>query len=91
MSESDFAFQKKVGISESYPQNVNAIMDSFLRLYYCMKETNQKHGLTCESFRLDFRPVSYDEQILQEFPMGCYVLDLKFGSKKELEEVKGKK
>jgi hypothetical protein len=49
-----------------------------------MQETNKKHGVQCEFFRLDFRQPYFDEQL--EFPYGSLILDMKWGSKKELQE-----
>lgn len=48
----------------------------------CMQETNKKHGVQCEFFRLDFRQPYFDETL--EFPGGALILDMKWGSKKEL-------
>lgn len=86
----DFAFEKKIGICESFDtfENRRIVFDVFQRLFQCMKETNDLHKLSCEFFRLDFRPQTLFEEISGEFPRDMTVLDLKWGSKKELENVK---
>jgi len=86
MSEPKFAFEKKLGISEMMYGDIPFLANSIAKLLYCMKETNEKHRVDCQFFRLDFRTSYFDEQLT--FPMGCLILDLKWGSKKELEEKK---
>jgi hypothetical protein len=51
-----------------------------------MKETNKNHGVESEFFRLDFRGMDAYEQITNQFPLGALVLDMKWGSKKEIEK-----
>jgi hypothetical protein len=51
-----------------------------------MRETNKKYGSNSEFFRLDFRGQDSYEQITNAFPLSALVLDLKWGSKKELEK-----
>jgi hypothetical protein len=86
----DFAFGKKIAICESVygHENIRIIFDSFQRLFQCMKDTNNTHNVSCEFFRLDFRPQTLDEELSQMFPKDMTVLDLKWGSKRELEKVK---
>lgn len=86
MTESEFAFGKKLGVHEMMHGNHFQLGEMILRLFQCMKETNSKYGVTSEFFRLDFRNPHFDERL--EFPMGCLILDLKWGSKKELEKLK---
>jgi hypothetical protein len=81
-----FAFGKKLGINECLYGNIPKLSEMIARLLYCMKETNKIHNVSCEFFRLDFRQMTFEEDLLTEFPYGSFVLDLKFGSKKELEE-----
>jgi len=85
--EPEFAFGKKLGIAECLYGNPSAISDIVGRLMVCMKETNKNHGVECEFFRLDFRQPYFDERM--EFPIGALILDMKWGSKKELEEKYG--
>jgi len=75
-----FAFEKKVGVSDIIYGNIPELIKMIERLLYCMKETNQIHKVDCEFFRLDFRQPYFDETF--QFPFGCFILDLKFGSKK---------
>jgi len=84
--EPTFAFGKKLGITENYffETNMKCLLDCIERLLFCMKETNKNHGVECEFFRLDFRQPYFDEKF--EFPLGCFLLDLKWGSKKEFQE-----
>lgn len=82
----EFAFGKKLGIADCLYGDIPQLLIMIGRLLYCMKETNKIHNLSCEFFRLDFRPMYFDEHLLREFPQGSLILDLKFGSKKELEE-----
>ncbi len=84
--EPDFAFGKKLGVAECVYGNISVIPDVISRLMQCMKETNKIHNVDCEFFRLDFRQPYNDEIILQEFPYGSFVLDMKWGSKKEIEK-----
>jgi hypothetical protein len=89
----EFAFEKKLGINESVfvHENLKIVLDAFHRLFHHMIETNKYHEVHCEYFRLDFRPQNLEEQIYESFPLGSAVLDLKWGSKKELEEkIRGK-
>lgn len=81
-----FAFGKKLGINESLYHDLDNIQRGISLLMQCMKETNALHNVHCEFFRLDFRPPSFDEDLIGEFPIGSLVLDMKWGSKKELEE-----
>jgi hypothetical protein len=78
----EFAFEKKLGIHEILYGDIQALLKIIGMLLYCVKETNQSHGTSCEFFRLDFRQMYLDEK----FPFGSMVLDLKFGSKKEVDE-----
>ena len=80
----EFAFGKKLGVSECVYGNTHQLANLIERLMFCMKETNQNHGVECEFFRLDFRQPYFDEQM--QFPIGSLILDMKWGSKKELEE-----
>lgn len=82
--EPEFAFGKKLGIAECLHGNYHEIAKMVERLMICMRETNEKHGVFCEFFRLDFRQPYFDEQM--QFPIGCLILDMKWGSKKELEK-----
>ncbi len=84
----DFAFEKKLGINEIMYGDISFMSNSITKLLYCMKETNDLHKVSCEFFRLDFRQPYFDEQM--EFPRRSLILDLKWGSKKELEEVNTK-
>ena len=79
-----FAFEKKLGVHDMIYGNIPALMKMIERLLYCMKETNKNHGVKCEFFRLDFRQPYLDETF--QFPIGSFILDLKFGSKKELKD-----
>ena len=88
MNETDFAFGKKLGIAECVYGNHATLASMIQRLMLCMKETNKNHGVECEFFRLDFRQPYFDETM--EFPIGALILDMKWGSKKELEENKKK-
>lgn len=80
----DFAFEKKIGLSECLYGNKEGIFIAIERLMACMKETNKMHNASCEFFRLDFRQPYLDETF--QFPLGCLILHLQWGSKKELEE-----
>lgn len=82
----EFAFGKKLGIAECMLGDIPFITQSITRLLNCMKQTNELHGVQCEFFRLDFRKPYVEEELLQEFPIRALVFDLKWGSKKELEE-----
>jgi hypothetical protein len=86
----DFAFGKKIAICESIDTFENRIIIFHVleRLFQCMKETNELHKVNSEYFRLDFRPQNLFEDLSQEFSRDMLVLDLKWGSKKELEKVK---
>lgn len=81
-----FAFEKKLGLAECLYGNIPAISNAIERLMVCMKETNKIHQVECEFFRLDFRQPYLDEQM--QFPYGSLILDMKWGSKKELNEKK---
>lgn len=83
--EPSFAFEKKLGISECVYGNIPSILNMIGKLLYCLKETNKIHGTECEFFRLDFRQLDFDEQM--QFPHGAFLLDLKWGSRKELESL----
>lgn len=83
--EPEFAYEKQIGISEHCYGNIPFMQDCIGRLLICMQETNKIHGLKCEFFRLDFRQPYFGEQFL--FPIGSIILDLKWGSKKELEQI----
>ncbi len=78
------AFQKKLGVAECLYGDPVSLSNIIARLMVCMKETNQKHGVHCEFFRLDFRQPYFDEQM--EFPYGSLILDMKWGSKEELKK-----
>jgi len=82
--ELEFAFGKQVGIAECMLGNISCMQDILGRLMVCMQETNKNHDVSCEFFRLDFRQPYFDEQLI--FPIGSLILDMKWGSKKELEE-----
>jgi hypothetical protein len=82
--EPDFAFGKKLGINECLYGDPVGISQMISRLMFCMKESNKHHGVQCEFFRLDFRQPYFDEQM--QFPIGSLILDMKWGSKKELQE-----
>lgn len=86
IKEPKFAFQKRLGIAECLYGDIGSILSLVGKLLQCMKETNTYHNEDCEFFRLDFRPSTYDEELLREFPYGSLVLDLKWGSKKEVKE-----
>jgi hypothetical protein len=86
--EPNFAWGKKLGISEALYGDISVISSGIEKLLACMKESNQLNGMECEFFRIDFRPPSIDEQC--QFPIGTLVLDMKWGSRKELEEKKKK-
>jgi DNA-directed RNA polymerase subunit RPC12/RpoP len=80
--EPGFAFGKKLGVAECLYGNRAALAQMIERLMVCMKETNQHHGVECEFFRIDFRQPYFDE--IEQFPRGALILDMKWGSKKEL-------
>ena len=85
--KTDFAFGKRVGVNdEVFSGNAYEMTKIFNLLLHCLKETNEKHGVGSEFFRLDFRPMSLDEQLTGEFPRESLILDMKWGSKKEVEE-----
>ena len=84
MNEPQFAFEKKIAVNEICLDNVNSLLIAIERLLVCMKETNQNHGVSCEFFRLDFRKHNFDD--IFTFPLGSLILDMKWGSKKEIEE-----
>ena len=88
MSEPDFAIEKKLAIADCLYGDKNYYVFIFEKLIQCMKETNKLHGLSSEFFRLDFRQQDYYEEFNRVFPFGSLVLDLKWGSKKELEKKK---
>lgn len=87
MTEPNFAFGKKLGISPFVCGDINNLTRFINMLLVSMKETNKLHGTHCEFFRLDFRQQYLDEELMQSFPRESFVLDMKFGSKEELEEV----
>lgn len=82
----NFAFGKKLGLNNQLYGDISAINDAIRRLLFCMKETNDLHHVSCEFFRLDFRQPYFDEQT--QFPLGSLILDMKWGSKEELESPK---
>ena len=86
--EPDFAFEKSLGVADSAYGNIGALMDAFGRLLVCMQECNKINNVSSEFFRVDFRTQSLDEQVMRIFPRGALVMDLKWGSKKELDEKK---
>jgi FAD synthase len=86
MDEPQFSFEKKIGVNEIFLDDVNRLLNVIRRLLVHMKETNQKHKVSCEFFRLDFRQAYFDESLT--FPFGSLILDMKWGSKKEIEEKK---
>jgi hypothetical protein len=81
--KSDFAFGKKLGVNECLYGDPIALSNMIARLMVCIKETNEKHGVHCEFFRLDFRQAYFDEAM--QFPLGALILDMKWGSKQELQ------
>ena len=83
-NDPNFAFEKKLGIADCLYGNVFALTDMIARLLACMQETNKLHNVQCEFFRLDFRQPYLDEQF--QFPYGSLILDLKWGSAKEIDE-----
>lgn len=85
--EMDFAFEKKLGVADCLYGNPSSISNIISRLMLCMKETNEKHGVECEFFRLDFRQPYFDERM--QFPQGSLILEMKWGSKKELDDKYG--
>jgi hypothetical protein len=85
MTEPEFAFGKRLGITEHLYGDHQFLLDMIARLFVCMKQTNKNFKTECEFFRLDFRNPYFDEKM--EFPLDCLILDLKWGSKKELEEI----
>ncbi len=84
MTEPDFAFGKLLGVNEQIHGDNHTLIIAIERLMCCMKETNKIHNMTCEFFRLDFRPQTLNEELCRRFPLGALVLDLKWGSKAEL-------
>lgn len=85
-NEPRFAFEKKLGVAECVYGNVPQIANLIGKLLFCIKETNEFHGVGCEFFRLDFRQPYLDETL--QFPTGSLILDLKWGSKKEIDDKK---
>lgn len=83
--EDEFIFEKKIGIAECVLGNIGLITEITQRLMVCMQETNKKHGVECEFFRMDFRQPYLDEQF--QFPLNCFILHIKWGSKKEFEKI----
>ncbi len=83
MSEPKFAFEKILGVSPIILEDPHNLAKMIERLLFVIKETNQLHSVSCPFFRLDFRQYYQKDGIL---PIGSLVLDLKFGSKEELEE-----
>lgn len=84
--EPNFAFEKKLRIAECVYGDIPMLSNLISKLFICMQETNKLHKVECEFFRLDFRQAYFYEQF--EFPLGSLILDLKWGSKKELEKNK---
>ncbi|MEK6879400.1 MAG: hypothetical protein AABY22_07330 [Nanoarchaeota archaeon] len=78
-----FKFEKKLGIHEILYGNIPQLIDVIHKLLICMKETNQFHKHDCEFFRLDFRTMNLEEEINRKFPLGSFVLDLKWGFQEE--------
>lgn len=87
-NEPNFAWGKKLGINESLYGDVRAISFAIERLLFCMKESNELNKMECEFFRIDFRQPYMDEEC--QFPRGSLILDMKWGSRKELEEKQSK-
>ncbi len=83
-NEPNFAFEKKIGIASSLYGDIPSLINTIQLLLHCMKETNKNHEVGCEFFRLDFRQPYFDEK--NQFPIGALLLDMKWGSKKELNE-----
>ncbi len=88
MDKPDFAFEKKLAIADCLYGDKNYYVFIVEKLFQCMQETNKLHELSCEFFRLDFRQQDYYEEFNRVFPFRSLVLDLKWGSKKELEKKK---
>lgn len=82
--EPDFAFGKKLGIHQILYGDIISINKLIGKLLVLMKEVNERDGVDCEFFRLDFRQPYFDETM--QFPMGSLILDMKWGSKKQLLE-----
>lgn len=83
-----FAFEKKLGIPDCAYGDIPLIIRAISLLLLCMKDTNKLHEKSCEFFRLDFRQQHFDESLLEKFPIGSLILDLKWGSKEELEKLR---
>jgi len=81
-NQPDFAFENKIGVHELLCGNAHELAKMIERLIICMKETNEIHKVKCEFFRLDFRQPYFDEA--KQFPYCYLILDMKWGSKKEL-------
>ena len=81
--EPGFAFEKKLAVNEQHAKPKDLIREIEM-LFVCMKDTNNKYGVVCEFFRLDFRPPNVHD--IETFPRGSFVLDLKWGSKRELDK-----
>ncbi len=79
----EFAFEKKIGIAECLYRDIPAIHNLIGRLLFLIQESNKINNVECEFFRLDFRYPFRDE--IDQFPYGSLILDMKWGSKKELE------
>jgi hypothetical protein len=77
----NYAFHKKVYINEliNREQADQIIKDLMLKLFYCMKETNNLHKVTCEFFTLIFR-----ESNVLDGTMSPYVMEMHWGHKKEM-------
>lgn len=87
----EFAFEKKLFVNPYCIDSLSIEKIAFLnilisQLIFCMKETNENYGVSSNFFRLDFRPADLYEQSF-EGGREMFVLDFKWGSKKELEEV----
>ncbi len=78
----EFAFQKKIGINQCMYGDISHISNIIERLMVCMMESNKFNEVECQFFRLDFRQPYFDEQM--QFPYGSLILDMKWGSKNEL-------
>lgn len=80
--KTEFAFTKKLGMADCMYGNIPFLIKAIERLLVCMHETNELHGVSCEFFRLDFR----DSKPLDNLPMRSLCFDMKWGSKKEIDE-----
>jgi hypothetical protein len=83
-----FAFEKTLGIPMSCKiyHHKESIINAFNALYQCMRDTNKLHGLCNTFFKLEFRNPTYYEEC--NFPINSYILEMKWGSKKEIQDKK---